>query len=328
MRLMVNWLWVRQPRYGKITDFCFFCSDPRCLDESGPGGEQKAWLGLGHIWSMVTCRKTPHIRNINHVTKGLSYTVHVNELINVNVIQSYDMTTSNIMSSCPCQCHWLIDNNQTKLLRAFCKAVEKLQTKWLGDFVVKCFSCKGADAWQRTEDGLKVFLPESFVGSNHIISRVALEVLELIHTMIYRGETLKEKIDKLTTILNPDKLVGDYRAFLRVKNMTQFKKLQQVCHAKIAGQAFDRDNDEKAALLSRDLPQIEKELLQVADSSGSPARLASLLDHVMLLHGLKQKSGALPQGADSKHFQLREQANALSLRAEKVLEDALGFRLS
>ena len=204
------------------------------------------------------------------------------------------------------------------------QAVEKLQIKWLVDALVKSFNCKGDLALQKTEDSLKLFLPLQFKAADHIMHPRAADILQLVHSMIHKSSELPEMLERSSHMLSQNFLGLDCRGFIRIKSMTQFKKLQQACHAKLSVVTFDLEHEGRAAELEKELPGLKDQLEALAAVSPESLTLTHLVGHARVVHQLRIRCANLPQGAESKHSVVRDWGNDIVERGYKILETAIG----
>lgn len=207
--------------------------------------------------------------------------------------------------------------------------MEKLQSKWLCDIVVKAFSVKGATAWEQTEEGLRAFMPRDFNPLIECINEKVGNVLKMIWAMLHRVVDLKSYLDRLSVVLSPVELGDDAKMLARIKNMTHFKKLQQACHASVANELLDTECNKLALTLQSNMPSLKKELL-VDSETGHDFDFGTLtfleiLAHVSKIVDLNSQVAALPHGDNSQHVQVREEGKSLVASALNVLHKGLSL---
>ena len=208
-------------------------------------------------------------------------------------------------------CVWSADH-----VCQFCVQVEKLQSKWIGDMMVKAFNTK----WEDLEEPMKLFLPVDLCIRKVVLNARVADALGCIQALIH-GVDVAENLDRVSTVMSST-LMGEHcRPLAKFPTMTQFKRLQQKCHEHVAAVQFDEETAEKAVQVTQMTTNVVAFLKQNAHTSQCQS-VDNLFKFIGLLGDFKMAYISLPSTPSSTHAPVRDAAilcfeDALTLMDQK-----------
>ena len=199
----------------------------------------------------------------------------------------------------------------------FCVQVEKLQSKWIGDILVKAFNTK----WEDLEGPIQTFLPVDLRLQSVVLNARVADALDCIRNLIH-GVDVSQNLDRVSDVLCSSIMAEQCRPLVKFPTMTQFKRLQQKCHECMAAEKFDEETQGKAnqvTSMTADVGKVIKEKSHVSQCQA----VDELFEFIQLLHDFKMAYTSLPSIATSAHAPVRLAAlacfdDALSLMDNKT----------